>query len=164
MLVPYFRTTRLFPHLTVLQNVMFGLKRQSARSDRDCAGTHDLCKRLPKKPWLQCSSAGKESRMPNQISGGERQRVALARSLVLQPDVLLLDEPLSALDPSLRKQMRNELKNLQRRVGITFLVHHPRPGRSVVALRPDGHHERRCSRTGRNAARVVSSAELSLCR
>jgi ABC-type Fe3+/spermidine/putrescine transport system ATPase subunit len=65
--------------------------------------------------------SGMESRKPSELSGGERQRVALARSLVLEPDVLLLDEPLSALDPQLRKQVRGEIKDLQRRVGVTFL-------------------------------------------
>jgi spermidine/putrescine transport system ATP-binding protein len=65
---------------------------------------------------------GKEARKPAQLSGGEKQRVAIARSLVLAPDVLLLDEPMSALDPLLRKQVRAELRDLQRRTGTTFLL------------------------------------------
>ncbi len=106
-----FQNYALFPHLTVLGNVEFGLRRRGARDmDRRVRDVIEL---------VQLS--GKESRFPAQISGGERQRTALARSLVLAPDVLLLDEPLSALDPALRKQVRSELKALQRRVGITFL-------------------------------------------
>jgi spermidine/putrescine transport system ATP-binding protein len=107
-----FQSYALFPHLTVRGNIEFGLRRRGGR---------DLDNRVREVLDL-VQLAGKESRMPAQLSGGERQRVALARSLVLSPDVLLLDEPLSALDPNLRKQVRAELKALQRRVGITFLL------------------------------------------
>jgi len=106
-----FQNYALFPHLTVRENIEFGLRRRAGNNIDDRVRTVlDL---------VQLS--GKESRRPAQLSGGERQRVALARSLVLEPDVLLLDEPLSALDPNLRKQVRAELKIIQRRVGITFL-------------------------------------------
>src|SRR5947209_305294 len=106
-----FQNYALFPHLTVRGNIEFGLKRKrSAAIEEAVRGVIDLVQ-----------LAGKESRKPSEISGGEKQRVALARSLVLRPRVLLLDEPLSALDPNLRKQVRAELKALQRRVGTTFV-------------------------------------------
>jgi ABC-type Fe3+/spermidine/putrescine transport system ATPase subunit len=106
-----FQSYALFPHLTVRGNVEFGLHRKKA------SGIDARVRAVLEQVRL----ADKESRMPAQLSGGERQRVALARSLVLEPDVLLLDEPLSALDPQLRKQVRAELKDLQRRAGVTFL-------------------------------------------
>src|SRR3984893_9347926 len=106
-----FQNYALFPHLTVSQNVEFGLRRHGDRQVVEKVRAALATVRL----------TGKEARYPSEISGGERQRVALARSLALAPGVLLLDEPLSALDPNLRKQVRAELKSLQRRVGITFL-------------------------------------------
>src|SRR5271170_1208234 len=106
-----FQNYALFPHLTVQQNIEFGLRRRAENHiDQRVRQVLELVQ-----------LTGKESRFPSQLSGGERQRVALARSLVLEPDVLLLDEPLSALDPNLRKQVRAELKNIQRQTGITFL-------------------------------------------
>lgn len=106
-----FQSYALFPHLTALENVAFGLRER--RAPDALARAQEALERVQ----LTTKAASK----PAQLSGGERQRVALARSLVLQPQLLLLDEPLAALDPNLCRQMRAELKALQRGTGITFL-------------------------------------------
>ena len=110
-----FQSYALFPHLSVQGNVEFGLVHKKGHKK----GSDDINR--VQEVLRQVQLEGKSSRRPSELSGGERQRVALARAIVLRPDVLLLDEPLSALDPQLRKQVRTELRDLQRRVGVTFL-------------------------------------------
>ncbi|MGC4809163.1 ABC transporter ATP-binding protein [Micromonospora sp. DT228] len=106
-----FQSYALFPHLTVFENVAFGLRRRGIRSvDGEVQRMLSL---------VQLDGYG--SRQPAQLSGGQQQRVALARALVNRPRVLLLDEPLGALDLKLRRQMQIELKRIQTEVGITFV-------------------------------------------
>ncbi|MCE9589486.1 MAG: ABC transporter ATP-binding protein [Planctomycetes bacterium] len=109
-----FQHYALFPHLSVGDNIAFGLRYKGVPRGRFPAMVADALALV--------RLGGLESRRPDQLSGGQRQRVALARALVLQPEVLLLDEPLGALDQKLRKEMQVELKNLQRKLGITFVL------------------------------------------
>ena len=108
-----FQDYALFPHMTVGENVAYGLMIKGiGRSDRESKAKDALA---------QVKLAGYEQRRTSQLSGGQRQRVALARALINNPKVLLLDEPLGALDQKLREQMQDELRSLQRDLGITFV-------------------------------------------
>ncbi len=108
-----FQDYALFPHMTVAGNVAFGLKmRNVARAERERRATQALD---------MVGLADLSARKPHELSGGQRQRIALARALVVEPSVLLLDEPLGALDLKLRRQMQEELKAIQRKVGTTFV-------------------------------------------
>lgn len=108
-----FQRYALFPHLNVFENIAFGLKIQNLPKDE----IKSRVERLLKVVNLQ----GYEKRKPSQLSGGQQQRVAIARALVNRPKVLLLDEPLAALDLKLRKEMQLELKEMQQKLNTTFI-------------------------------------------
>ena len=108
-----FQNYALFPHMNVFDNIAFGLVEKKVKKDEIRSRVEEMIKLV--------QLDGMEKRMPAQMSGGQKQRVAIARALVNRPKVLLLDEPLGALDLKLRKQMQGELKALQRRLGITFI-------------------------------------------
>ncbi|WP_044536894.1 ABC transporter ATP-binding protein [Bradyrhizobium sp. LTSP885] len=108
-----FQSYALFPHLSVIDNVGFALKMKGVAKAVRHAEANKLLELVDMQPYA--------ARLPGQLSGGQQQRVALARALITSPQILLLDEPLSALDPFLRLRMRAELKKLQRELGITFI-------------------------------------------
>jgi len=108
-----FQDYALFPHMDVISNIEYGLRVKGVEKKER--------REKASRALDQVRLSGYENRKPNQLSGGQRQRVALARALVNRPSVLLLDEPLGALDLKLRQQMQIELKELQREVGITFI-------------------------------------------
>ncbi len=108
-----FQSYALFPYMNVEKNIGYGLKLRKTPKDE----IHRRVQEMLQMVQLE----GYEKRMPDELSGGQRQRVAIARAVVNQPEVLLLDEPLGALDLKLRRQMQLELKKLQKRLGITFI-------------------------------------------
>jgi putative spermidine/putrescine transport system ATP-binding protein/spermidine/putrescine transport system ATP-binding protein len=120
-----FQNYALFPHKTIFDNVAFGLKYRNVSKDqiREKVNRALEMVRLP----------GVENRMPSQLSGGQQQRIAMARAIVIEPDVLLMDEPLSALDENLREEMRREVDNLQQMLGVTtiFVTHDQREALSM---------------------------------
>ena len=133
-----FQAYALFPHMTVAENVAYGLRQRKVPKS-------DIGKRVNEAlDMVKMSSLA--ARMPRQLSGGQQQRVALARALVNRPSVLLLDEPLGALDRKLREEMQIELKLLQSRLGITFVfvTHDQEEAMSMsdrIAIMLDGHIE-----------------------
>jgi spermidine/putrescine transport system ATP-binding protein len=133
-----FQSYALFPHLNVFDNVAYGLRRKGVERD-------GIAGRVPRILEL-VDLPGFEGRRVNQLSGGQQQRVALARALVNEPRVLLLDEPLGALDLKLRKQMQLFLKSLQHEIGITFIyvTHDQEEAMTMsdrIAVMRDGHVE-----------------------
>ncbi|MCD7110700.1 ABC transporter ATP-binding protein [Rhizobium sp. DKSPLA3] len=120
-----FQSYALFPHLDLIDNVAFSLKMKGVEKEERRAKALEMLRLMQMEPYA--------NRRPAQLSGGQQQRVALARALITDPEALLLDEPLSALDPFLKIRMRAELKKLQKNLGITF-VHVTHSQEEAMAL------------------------------
>jgi spermidine/putrescine ABC transporter ATP-binding subunit len=130
-----FQNYALFPHKTIFENVAFGLKYRNVSKEE--------IKQKVTRALAMVQLPGVETRMPAQLSGGQQQRIAMARAIVIEPDVLLMDEPLSALDEKLREEMRREVDNLQQLLGVTtiFVTHDQREALSMsdkIVVMKDG--------------------------
>ena len=145
-----FQDYALFPHMTVRENVEYGLRVKGVRRGQRRGRAEEALARV--------RLAGLGGRKPLQLSGGQRQRVALARALVNDPQVLLLDEPLGALDLKLRQEMQVFLKALQQEPGQDLRVCDARPGRGARDERPDRRVQPGSGRAGRLARRTSTSA------
>ena len=147
-----FQRYALFPHLNVAENIAFGLHIKKLSRDEIKRKTTEMLELVGLR--------GFENRDVTSLSGGQQQRVAIARALVCEPRVLLLDEPLGALDLKLRKDMQIELKRIQQRYRHHLYLRHPRPGRGAHHERPRGRYEPRRYPAGRQA-RPISTTSRS---
>ena len=151
-----FQNYALFPHKTVFDNVAFGLKYRNVPKP-------EIARRVGKALDM-VRLPGSERKLPSQLSGGQQQRIALARAIVFEPEVLLMDEPLSALDANMREDMRGEIRKIQRETGITaiFVTHDQEEALAmsdrIVVMNCRPH------RADRNAAAGLRSAGHQLCR
>jgi putative spermidine/putrescine transport system ATP-binding protein len=133
-----FQSYNLWPHMSIYENLAFGLKLRKIPKD-------EIKRRIEAMMEL-VKMSGHEKKYPNQLSGGQQQRIAIGRSLLLQPEVLLLDEPFSALDAKIRSQMREELKKIQQELGITvvFVTHDQEEAMAIsdrIVVMNKGHFE-----------------------
>lgn len=150
-----FQAYSLFPHMTALQNVEFGLEiRGVTRAER---------RHLAMEKLDLVGLADQAGKYTQQMSGGQQQRVALARALAVNPRVLLLDEPLSALDAKVRVQLRDEIRRIQLEAGHHHRIRDARSGRSACGGRPDRRDEPRTHRADRRPADAVPSSGNRVC-
>ena len=144
----------LFPHLTVEDNIGFGLRQWKVERERIHTAVEETADLLDIHHLL--------SRFPGTLSGGEQQRVALARALILKPRVLLLDEPMNALDTAMRERMRKELSRIHRLTGHNGDPDHPPFRGCVYACRQGRDHEKRNDRAGGRTLRSILAPERCL--